>query len=346
LVTLEEIAALLGVSHSTVSRALAGSPLVNKDTAERIRIVAAEAGYQVNQIARNLKTRSTMAIGLIVPEVSNPFFPRLIQNIADQLRSEGYALHLQLSGASQQDEAASLASLLSNRVDGVLLVTGEQGLVSRDGIAMLQRAKIPVVLMGWVENPPEVDIVTGDDAAGGYALAEHLVALGHQRIAIIGKQPHRGEYDRMHGFVKGLAAHGITLDEDMFESAQSADEVSEAVNRLIAHTSAPTAIFAYQDSIAIEVYRALAVKGISIPNQMSVVGFDDLYLASVLSPPLTTVGDHIDPLTCQFVDALLRRVRKENLPSTRVIVITPKLIERGSTAPPRSNSEMLVGKRT
>jgi LacI family transcriptional regulator len=150
----------------------------------------------------------------------------------------------------------------------------------------------------------------------------------------------------MHGFVKGLAAHGITLDEDMFESAQSADEVSEAVNRLIAHTSAPTAIFAYQDSIAIEVYRALAVKGISIPNQMSVVGFDDLYLASVLSPPLTTVGDHIDPLTCQFVDALLRRVRKENLPSTRVIVITPKLIERGSTAPPRSNSEMLVGKRT
>lgn len=346
MVTLEEIAALLGVSHSTVSRALAGSPLVNKDTAERIRIVAAEAGYQVNQIARNLKTRSTMAIGLIVPEVSNPFFPRLIQNIADQLRSEGYALHLQLSGASQQDEAASLASLLSNRVDGVLLVTGEQGLVSRDGIAMLQRAKIPVVLMGWVENPPEVDIVTGDDAAGGYALAEHLVSLGHQRIAIIGKQPHRGEYDRMHGFVKGLAAHGITLDEDMFESAQSADEVSEAVNRLIAHTSAPTAIFAYQDSIAIEVYRALAVKGISIPNQMSVVGFDDLYLASVLSPPLTTVGDHIDPLTCQFVDALLRRVRKENLPSTRVIVITPKLIERGSTAPPRSNSEMLVGKRT
>jgi LacI family transcriptional regulator len=345
-VTLEEIAALVGVSHSTVSRALAGSPLVNKDTAERIRIVAAEAGYQVNQIARNLKTRSTMAIGLIVPEVSNPFFPRLIQNIADQLRSQGYALHLQLSGASQQDEAASLASLLSNRVDGVLLVTGEQGLVSRDGIAMLQRAKIPVVLMGWVENPPEVDIVTGDDAAGGYALAEHLVALGHQRIAIIGKQPHRGEYDRMHGFVKGLAAHGLTLDEDMFESAQSADEVSEAVNRLIAHTSAPTAVFAYQDSIAIEVYRALAVKGISIPNQMSVVGFDDLYLASVLSPPLTTVGDHIDPLTCQFVDALLRRVRKENLPSTRVIVITPKLIERGSTAPPRSNSEMLVGKRT
>lgn len=346
MVTLEEIATLVGVSHSTVSRALAGSPLVNKDTAERIRIVAAEAGYQVNQIARNLKTRSTMAIGLIVPEVSNPFFPRLIQNIADQLRSEGYALHLQLSGASQQDEAASLASLLSNRVDGVLLVTGEKGLVSRDGIAMLQRAKIPIALMGWVENPPEVDIVTGDDAAGGFALAEHLVALGHRRIAVIGKQPHRGEYDRMHGFIRGLSAHGISLEADMIESAQSADEISEAVDQLILHASAPTAIFAYQDSIAIEVYRALALRGISIPAQMSVVGFDDLYLASVLSPPLTTVGDHIDPLTCQFVDALLRRVRKENVPSARVMVVTPKLIERGSTSPPRSNTELLPGERT
>jgi LacI family transcriptional regulator len=345
-VTLEEIAALVGVSHSTVSRALAGSPLVNKETAERIRIVAAEAGYQVNQIARNLKTRSTMAIGLIVPEVSNPFFPRLIQNIADQLRSEGYTLHLQLSGASQRDEAASLASLLSNRVDGVLLVTGERGLVDREGIELLRRAKVPVVLMGWVENPPDVDIVTGDDAAGGFALAEHLVALGHERIAVIGKKPHRGIYDRVHGFTRGLEAHGITLDPEMVETARSADGVRDAVDRLVARSLPPTAIFSYQDSIAIDVYQALAARGISIPGQMSVVGFDDLYLASVLSPPLTTVGGHIDPLTFEFVDALLKRVRKENLPSVRVTVISPKLIERASTATPRSNSDLLVGETT
>ena len=343
--TLEDIAARVGVSHSTVSRALAGSPLVNRDTAERIRVEAEAAGYQVNQIARNLKSQSTMTVGLIVPEVSNPFFPRLIQNIADHLRSEGYALHLQLSGASQQDEATSLASLLSNRVDGVLLVTGENGLVSRDGISLLQRAKVPVVLMGWVENPPEVDIVTGDDAVGGYALAEHLVGLGHRRIAIVGKHPHRGVYDRLHGFMKGLAANGISLGPRLIETAQSADEIWDAVRRLISLPSAPTAIFAYQDSIALEVYRALASSGVSIPKQMSVVGFDDLYLASVLSPPLTTVGDHINPLTFQFVDSLLRRIRKENQAGAEVTVISPKLIERASTAPPRSNSELLVGER-
>jgi len=346
LVTLEDIAVRVGVSHSTVSRALAGSPLVNRETAERIRMEAEAAGYQVNQIARNLKTQSTMTVGLIVPEVSNPFFPRLIQNIADHLRSEGYALHLQLSGAMQQDESASLASLLSNRVDGVLLVTGEQGLVAREGVELLQRAKVPVVLMGWVENPPDVDIVTGDDAAGGYALAEHLVGLGHERIAIVGKEPHRGNYDRLHGFMKGLEAHGISLSGNMFEIAQSSDEIREAVKRLVSLPSAPTTIFAYQDSMAIEVYRTLAAMGISIPGQMSVVGFDDLYLASVLSPPLTTVGDHIDPLTFQFVDALLRLIRKEDRQGPRVKVISPKLIVRASTAPPRSPSDLLVGETT
>jgi LacI family transcriptional regulator len=172
------------------------------------------------------------------------------------------------------------------------------------------------------------------------------VALGHKRIAIVGKQPHRGIYDRLHGFMKGLDAHGIALGAEMIETAQSADEIRDAVERLVSLPSAPTTIFAYQDSMAIEVYRTLALMGISIPGQMSVVGFDDLYLASVLSPPLTTVGDHIDPLTFQFVDALLRRVRKENLPSARVTVISPKMIERASTAPPRSHSELLVGERT
>jgi LacI family transcriptional regulator len=335
MVTLEDIAEQLGISHSTVSRALAGSSLVNKETAARIRAVAQEKGYQVNQLARNLKTQSTKTIGLIVPEVSNPFFPRLIQGIAVQLKEKEYSLHLQLSGATQEDEEEALLALASNRVDGILLVTGERGLVASDRIASLKTSGIPIVLMGWVENAPAVDIVTGNDSAGGRAIAKHLADLGHTRIALIGKPPHRGEYDRVRGFLDELHEQGIPLHSEMTEYVENLDEVVAALNRLLDQALPPTAIFAYQDSIALQISRFLSSKGISIPDDISLVGFDDLELASVMSPGLTTVGGHIEPLTKEFVDLLFKRMKASDVFEPERVVITPQLIIRNSTSDPR-----------
>jgi DNA-binding LacI/PurR family transcriptional regulator len=342
-VRLEDIAEKVGVSHSTVSRALSGSPLVKKETAERIRSVASEAGYQVNQIARNLKCQSTKIVGLIVPEVSNPFFPRLIQNIADQLRVEGYSLHLQLSGANQADESTSLGSLFSNRVDGVLLVTGEKGLIAHEMLDVFTKAGVPIVLMGWVDNVTAVDVVTGDDSAGGFALAQHLVSLGHQRIAIIGKPAHRGKFDRLHGFLAGMSEHRLTIDDELICYAQTNEEIHHCILKMIRSELPPTAIVAYQDSIALEVYRCLAELNISVPEQMTVTGFDDLDLASVISPPLTTVGGHIEPLTREYVKLLLSRIRKEDQSSPKMIVVTPRLIVRGSSSSPRSSTSFTGG---
>lgn len=342
MITLEDIAEQLGVSHSTVSRALAGSSLVNKDTAERIRAVAREQGYQVNQLARNLKTQSTKTIGLIVPEVSNPFFPRLIQGIADKLKFNEYSLQLQLSGATQADEEQALLALASNRVDGILLVTGERGLVASDRIASLTSSGVPIVLMGWVENSPNVDIVTGDDCAGGRAIAEHLADLGHQRIAMIAKPPHRGEFDRVNGFMAGFADRGIQLSGDMIEYVEESSEIDAAVRRLISNDVPPTAIFAYQDSIALEVSRCLAKQGVSIPAEMSLVGFDDLDLASVMEPGLTTVGGHIEPLTSEFVDLLLKRIKQPERSQPETIVITPELIVRGTTSAPLPTPDQTI----
>jgi len=336
MITLEDIARKAGVSHSTVSRALADSPLVNPDTKKRIRQLAEDAGYQVNQVARNLKVRSTRTIGLVVPEVSNPFYPRIVQLVADQVREAGYTLLLHLSGADQESEVACLASLREHRADGILLVTAEHGLVARDQVNSMVGSGLPIVLMGWVEGADHIDMVTGNDANGGYEVGRHLIELGHRRIAVIGKPPHRGVFDRMFGFQKALKESGIELPEALNSAARNDDEVGRSVRQLLSLADPPTAIFAYQDSLAALVYRHLGDAGVSIAGEMTVVGFDDLDLATYLSPHLTTVGMHIEPLASEFVRLLIERIRVGSLDApAQHIFISPRLVVRASSAPPR-----------
>jgi DNA-binding LacI/PurR family transcriptional regulator len=337
LITLEDIARKAGVSHSTVSRALADSPLVNAETKERIQVMAKDFGYQVNQVARNLKTRSTRTIGLIVPEVLNPYYPKLIQRVADLVKEAGFSLQLHLSGSNQESEAACISNLRENRADGILLVTAELGLVARDQVNSLVAAGIPIVLMGWVEDADHIDLVTGDDAKGAAELARHLISLGHSKIAIVGKPAHRGKFDRVLGFIDSIQSSGLTIPHEMVIEAENDEEVLAGVQTLLSLPEPPTAIFAYQDSLAASVYKHLGNAGISIPDEMTVVGFDDIELASFLSPQLTTVGGHIEPLASEFVKLLIDRIRNHNEgqePKHHIEV--PKVIVRSSSAPPRT----------
>lgn len=337
MITLEDLAVQAGVSHSTVSRALADSPLVNQQTKERIQNLARESGYQVNQVARNLKTRSTKTIGLVVPEVSNPFYPELIQQVADHARLAGYSLQLHLSAADQESESTCIASLSGNRADGILLVTGERGLVARNQVNSIAASGTPVVIMGWVQDAEHLDLVAGDDAVGGRELAHHLADLGHKRIAVLGKPPHRGVLDRMVGFSEALTERGTPLLPEMVIEVASEEGVRTGVTDLLKLPESPTAIFAYQDSLAAVVYRQLEKEGLSIPDDMTVVGFDNLDLATYLSPQLTTVGTHISPLTSAFVSLLVARIQGTYPdPAPQSIIVTPKLIVRSSSAPPRS----------
>lgn len=341
MITLEDLALQAGVSHSTVSRALADSPLVNPSTKERIQNLARESGYQVNQVARNLKTRSTKTIGLVVPEVSNPFYPELIQQVADHAKLAGYSLQLHLSSADQESESACISSLSGNRADGILLVTGERGLVARSQVNTIVASGTPVVIMGWVPDAEHLDLVAGDDAVGGCKLAHHLADLGHTRIAVLGKPPHRGALDRMTGFSEALSERGIPLLPEMLIQVANEADVRIGVTSLLKLDIPPTAIFAYQDSLAAAVYRQLEEERVSIPNDITVVGFDNLDLATYLSPQLTTVGTHISPLTSAFVSLLVARIQGTYPdPAPQSIIVTPKLIVRSSSAPPRHRPDL------
>jgi LacI family transcriptional regulator len=323
---LEDIAKLAGVSHSTVSRALAGSTLVNRATRERIEAIANDHGYQVNQVARNLKLQHTNTIGLIAPELSNPYYPKLVQSIANCVGDSGYSLQLHLSGKDQENELNSLINLRNNRVDGILLVTGEHGLVASEYAAGLHKSGMPIVFMGWFPGAEDFDFVTGDDADGARQIARHLMGLGHRNIAIIGKPVHRGPFDRTSSFVDELATSGIEIDPENLYEVSSDQSVMLAVKRLIHTVPRPTAIFAYQDSIAMVVCKELHAAGLRVPDDISVIGFDDLDIATYVSPSLTTVGCHINAMAQAFVNRLTDRINGVSAATQPTGIVVPTVL--------------------
>lgn len=335
MVKLSDIAKQAGVSESTVSRALAHSPRISAQKKHLIQQIAFDAGYKVNQVARNLRVRSTLTIGLVVPEVTNPYFPRLVQLIADSARVAGYRLQLHLSGSAQDAEADCLTSLREQRVDGVVLVTSENGLVARDALNDMVSSGMPVVLLGWVSEMPDVDMVYGDDAAGGYLIANYLMQLGHRRIATLGLAPHRGPFDRLVGFKRGLSEGGILTDLEI--PGRTDDEIRVGIENLLKLQNPPTAIFAYQDSLAAMACRYLRQSCISIPAEISVVGFDNLILGTYLCPQLTTVDLSMEEMASSAIDVLVDRMK--SLSTQRAanhLLIQPRLIVRESCTHPRA----------
>ncbi|MDR3692286.1 MAG: LacI family DNA-binding transcriptional regulator [Fimbriimonas sp.] len=335
MIKLSDIAERAGVSESTASRALANSPRISAETRELVQRLAQEAGYKVNQVARNLRTRSTMTIGLVVPEVSNPYFPRLVQLIGDRARAAGFALQLHLSGVRQEAEADCLASLYEHRVDGILLVTSESGLVARTQVEAMVASGESVVLLGWVEDADRFDLVYANDAGGGYQVAKHLVDLGHRRIATLGSARHRGPFDRVEGFLRGLREAGIADERHI--PGRTLDEIEHAISRLCEETNPPTALFAYQDSIAALACRFLRQRCVVIPEQISVAGFDNLDLGTYLCPQLTSVDFPMKEMANRAVELLIERIKSVALNEPwRHIVVEPELVIRESCTTPRS----------
>jgi len=345
MVKLSDIAEQAGVSESTVSRALANSPRISAEKRQLIQRIAVDAGYKVNHVARNLRVRSTLTIGLVIPEVTNPYFPRLVQLIADAARDAGYRLQLHLSGLAQDAEAECLTSLREQRVDGAVLVTSENGLVARDALNEMVSAGTPVVLLGWVSDAPPVDMVYGDDAAGGYLVAKHLTELGHRRIAILGAAPHRGPFDLLVGFKNGLAEIGAVCELEI--PARTHQEIRLGIDNLLRLDNPPTAIFAFQDSLAAMACRCLRQSCVSIPDQISVAGFDNLDLGTYLCPQLTTVDLSMEQTASSAVDALVERMKS---PSTggapKRLLIPPQLVVRESCSHPRSTDSLKVDSMT
>jgi DNA-binding LacI/PurR family transcriptional regulator len=332
-VSIKDIARAAGVSHPTVSRALSDSPLISQATKARIQRLAREMGYSPNALARGLVTRQTYSVGVVVTTIADPFVAEIVQGIETTAQDHGYTVILCNSGAEPEREIAAVELLRSKRVDGVIVTSSRIGALYLDH---LERIGVPIVL---INNHNEQSgrytfSVAVDNQHGGWLATRHLVQLGHQRIGYVtGPAGSSSDPDRRSGYRCALVEAGIPEDAALvIPGSGRAEGGVSALERLLALDDPPTAVVCYNDMTAIGLVAAARWRGLSVPRQLSVVGFDDIVFATYLEPPLTTVAQPKAEMGRRAMEMMLSLVTAGSSDELEIAdtVVQGHLIERGS----------------
>lgn len=328
LVTIRDVAQRAGVSTSTVSHVINGTRFVSPELAERVRTAMAELRYQPNAVARSLRRKETLTLGMVVPDNANPFFAMMARAVEDTCYRQGYSLILTNSEDDLERELANINVLVAKQVDGLILAA--VGLSSRD----LQRVlrQVPTVVVDRELSGIQADMLLVDNFDGGYQATRHLIALGHRRIGCItGPSVTTPSAERVIGYRRALSEAGLPYDETLvvrgdFQFAGG----YEGARALLTLPEPPTAIFACNDLMAVGAIAAAAALGRRVPDDLSVVGFDDTILASYVTPALTTVAQPIADIGRLATEMVLQRVQAPNDPPVRRVLPT-RLVVRQST---------------
>lgn len=325
-VTSAQVAALAGVSQSAVSRVFTPGASASKKTVERVRAAAEQLGYRPNALARGLITGRTRMIGLIVAYLDNQFYPVALELLSRALQEKGYHILVFMAGNSTDKIAEVMGQLLDYQVDGIITasVAMSNGLTSR-----CAAAGIPVVMFNRGQDDVRLSEVTSDNVAGGQRAAEFLLAGGHRRIAhVMGWQGSSTGRDRARGFAKAMEAAGVA-PVAMIDGMYSRDTAAEVARRLFAGQVPPDAIFVGNDHMAFAVMDMLRFDlGLSVPGDVSVVGYDDVPLAAWPAYNLTTIRQPVRKMVDATVDALLAQIEGDGVP--RKVQVDGPLIIRGS----------------
>jgi LacI family transcriptional regulator len=328
--TIYDVARLAGVSTATVSRALNGTAQIAPATRAAIDAAVEQLGYRPNSIARSLVTKSTQTIALLLPDISNPFYADLVSGIQAYALAHDHTMLLCTTESDPEREEQYLQLLRDKQVDGALV----DGLVlPPDRIARFVRDGFPIVCLDRDIDSSAIPLVQVDNRLGGRLAAEHLLALGHTRIAHVTGAPalHISD-DRLAGYRDALRDAGIEARPSLVEPGTFTEEGGyRATKALLDREPQLTAIFAANDLSAVGVLNALAEARHYVPEDVSVVGFDDLRLATYTSPPLTTVRQPAEGIARLATELLIGLTRGEEVRTTRH-VLPPTLVERGSTA--------------
>ena len=327
-----DIAREAGVSIATVSRALNGKADVSQATREKILQIVREKGYVSNQHARSLVKKLSGYIGFAVPNVGMPYPAQIAQGAAEALDEYEAHLVLCLTAFQREREKSLLHQLVRGGVDGALIVNPVE---SSAELGLLQQRGFPLVVIDPIL--PVADdfcVVASANMAGACQAVEHLVALGHRRIGIItGPVSWHATTDRLAGYHAVLSRAGLPIDPLLeVEANHLEDKGISAARRLFDLAEPPTAIFAYNDGIAVQVLRAAEERGLRVPRDLSIVGFDDAAIASLITPALTTVNQPTQEMGRTGATLLFQMLQGEAIESPRVVLPT-RLVVRASTGP-------------
>jgi LacI family transcriptional regulator len=325
--TLEQVARLAGVSRSTVSRVINDHPSVSEETRSRVWQAIRESGYRPHAVARSLVTKRTQIIGMVIPELvtalfTDPFFPILLRSATESCNDHGYQLMLSLFSSSA-DRQEVYERLVSNAyLDGVIVASSA---LDDPLIPDLLRDAVPFVCIGRHPDP-RVRSVDVDNVGGARMAVEYVVSLGHRRIgALTGPLNTAHGQDRLEGYRQALAARGISAEGDLIVEGDFTEEGGMiGMHRLL--SVQPSAVFVASDMMAVGALKAARQAGRRVPQDVSLVSFDDIPLASAIEPPLTTVRQPIRRLATLAVETLLDQIEERGSGPRRIVLPTELVI--------------------
>src|SRR3954453_4693448 len=335
-VTLRDVARAAKVHPGTVSRALNEETrgLVNEETAERVMRAAEELGYRPNPIARGLKTNRSFTVGVLLPDITNPLFPPIVRGIEDRLGAAGYTSLIANTDNDPDRERQDFDAMRARQVDGFITATAR---LDGEFVEETKELRQPIVLVNRRLEDRSLPAVAVDDQAGSRLAVRHVVELGHRRIAHLGgPQALSTGHQRHLGFRAAMQAAGLELDERAvrFGHAFTEAEGARVCRELLDGVPDVTAIVAGNDLLALGCYDVLAERGLRCPDDVSVVGFNDMPFADRFDPPLTTVRIPHREIGSSAADLLLERLGG-GAGEPRQVLLPPTFVARGSTAAPR-----------
>jgi LacI family transcriptional regulator len=336
--TLRDVARLAGVHPATASRALNEETrsLVNEETAQRVLRASEELGYRPNPIARGLKTNRSYTIGVLIPDLTNPLFPPILRGIEDRLEEAGYTPLVANTDNDPEREVLDSQAMRARQVDGIIAATARRDHALFDE---LLAAGLDLVLVNrWLPDAP-ISSATADDRKGLRLAVEHLVELGHRRIAhIAGPLDYSTGRDRYEGFLEAMRAAGMDPDPELVLVSEAFTEAEgeRLCGELLDGGREFTAIAAANDLLALGCLDTFAKRGVGCPAEVSVVGFNDMPFAARFQPPLTTIRIPHYEIGTVAAELMLERLQDSDAAPQRHLRLEPKLVVRDSTATPQA----------
>jgi len=333
--TLRDVATAAGVHPATASRALNPGTklLVSEETARRVSEAAERLGYRPNPVARSLRTRRSHTIGVLIPDLNNPLFPPMLRGLEDRLGEYGYVALLGNTDTDLSKERLVFDQMRARHVDGFVLATATR---NSPILAEAVEAELPVVLMNRTAEDYPFSSVSVDNEQGERAAVAHLAALGHTRIGhIAGPQDISTGVARLNGFNEGMRSHGLAIAEGqvVYASNYSIEEGVRCARELLAAHGDLTAIAVANDMLAVGCYGALDELGLDCPQDVSVIGFNDMPFMDRLRPPLSSIRFQHYQLGTEAARLLIERIEAGDGGPVKILFLAPELVARGSTAP-------------
>lgn len=326
-VTIYQVAERANVSIATVSKVINNTGRIGKETKKRVLNAMEELNYYPSLVATALTGKKTDTIGLLIPDISNPFFAEIARHIEDRAHDQGLSVIMCSTDYNEDKEKKYIQLLLRKQVDGFILSSGFR---NKDLLNKLSKDKIPVAMIADYNPMISVHGVSIDDYKGGYIAASHLLSLGHKNTGLIGENV-RSSNLRIYGYRDAFQEYGVTVNEEnILLTDASVANGRKCAEELLSKKEIPTAIFAVNDLIAIGVFQVAQERGLAIPADLAIIGFDNTILSKTTVPQLTTVAQPMEKMGKKIVDLLMYEITNPTEKNEQLLY-SPELIIRGST---------------